>query len=53
MSGFGSLLIVLDSCESGTMVQSISTGDSTFHKAGFERGIVGDKATEQADTKRQ
>jgi hypothetical protein len=51
VSGFGYLLIVLDSCEGTAMARSISTEVSTVHEPGFKGGIVGDEATEQADEK--
>jgi hypothetical protein len=51
VSGFGCLLIVLDSCEGAAMARSISTGVFTFHEPGFEGGIVGDEAIERAHTK--
>ncbi len=37
VSGFGHLLIVLDSCEGTAMARSISTGVFTFHEPGFEQ----------------
>jgi hypothetical protein len=37
VSGFGYLLIVLDSCESAAMARSISTRVFTFHEPGFEQ----------------
>jgi hypothetical protein len=51
VSGFGCLLIVLDSCEGAAMARSISTGVFTFHEPALEGGIVGDEASERADTK--
>ncbi len=41
VSGFGYLLIVLDSCEGAALTRSISTGVFTFHEPAFEGGIVG------------
>jgi hypothetical protein len=52
VSGFGYLLIVLDSCEAAAMARSIVSGVFTFCEPGFKGGIVGDEAIEQADTKR-
>jgi hypothetical protein len=52
VSGFGYLLIVLDSCEGAAMARSILSRVFTFREPGFEGGIVGDEAIEQADTKR-
>jgi hypothetical protein len=51
VSGFGFLLVVLDSGKSAAMARSISAGVSTVHEPGFKGGIVGDEATEQADEK--
>jgi hypothetical protein len=49
VSGFGYLLIVLDSCEGTAMARSISTEVSTFHEPGFENGIVGDEPIERPE----